>query len=255
MSVINQTCKNFLDGFLIALSFLTIIPLPKKSFQNHPDFSTGLIWFPVIGVLIGVLACALSLFFEIFFPQTITAIITVAFLSGISGFLHIDGLADTADGFFSSRPQERILEIMKDSRIGPMGVILLIVVFFTKFSAFSLPQYNTIGACLILPLAGRSSIILQMALLPYARKTGTGIGDLFHIKKVKTAAFGAVLFLLVSCLIFTSIPFLIVGLFGLFNFLFAAFCKNKISGYTGDTLGAACEVSETLVAVSFCIGM
>ncbi len=255
MSAIRNTLLSAYSGFLTALTFLTVIPLPEKFNRNKSDFTLGLPWFPVIGLLIGSVTGIAVLTTGLFFPQKIVAIAAVVLLSGLSGFLHLDGVADTADGFFSSRPKERILEIMKDSRVGPMGVILLLLILLTKYAAFSTDGINIFLACLIVSVAGRTSIILQMALLPYARQTGTGIGDLFQSKRVKITAISFTAIFCGFCLFLQHLPIIVAAVFILFNIFFAAICRRKIGGYTGDTLGAACESTEAIIAVCLCVGL
>lgn len=255
MSAIRNSSGSFFQGFLTALTFLTVIRLPVSMTQKEPDFTSGLPWFPAVGLLIGLFTALAAWIAGLFLPQNLVAVLCVILLSGLSGFLHLDGVADTADGFFSSRPKERILEIMKDSRVGPMGVILLLLLLLTKYAAFSTGGINIFLACFIIPFAGRISIIMQMALLPYARQTGAGIGDLFQSRQVKTAAIIFTLILCTTCLLLPSLPGITAVVFIFFNILFSALCRDKIDGYTGDTLGAACESTEAVMAVCMCIGL
>ena len=121
-----------LASFLAALRFLTIVPLAWRCEQDGRFFTASLAWFPVIGLLIGLAAAVLISFLIPFFPPPVLAMAAIVLMAGVSGCLHLDGLADSGDGLLSARPQERILEIMRDSHTGAMGVIAIVVVLLGK---------------------------------------------------------------------------------------------------------------------------
>lgn len=244
--------------FLAALQFLTIVPLPGGINPNERALGSSLPFFPVVGLLIGATAALLDRGLGLIFPVGVTSVFTVIFLIAVSGALHTDGLADTADGFFSARPRERILEIMKDSRTGPMGVTAIVCVVVLKIALIS----SVAGpwrwwVLLMTPLAGRCSLIVQMALLPYARPEG-GLVGIFHRNRSRGHAIWALVVLLTAGYLTGCLPGLIAG-GGAFlaALLFAAYSFGKIGGLTGDTLGASCELTElvpALVAAAFLHG-
>lgn len=243
--------KKHLFSLLTALRFLTIIPLPWFSDSDSDHFIGSVKYFAIVGLLIGILVSLLCKVLQLFVPHLVLCAIALFFLAIISGFLHLDGLADTADGFFSARPKEKILEIMHDSRTGAMGVILLFFVLLFKFVALaSLSGQNIIIALFFMPFAGRCAIVLTMSFLPYAREGG-GLGKLFYAEKgwllpVLTLFFfflaGSFVDLYLTALVFITVVITVV--------LFAAWCTRVIGGTTGDTLGAVCEITETSVAVA-----
>ena len=109
----------------------------------------------------------------------------------------MDGLCDTADGFFSVRPRERIMEIMRDSRVGAMGVMAIVLTVVLKVAALESHGVDTIWVVvLLMPLAGRCSLLVLMAILPYARPEG-GLGTLFYSRSSKLSALWGVCLLLV----------------------------------------------------------
>jgi adenosylcobinamide-GDP ribazoletransferase len=176
-------------------------------------------------------------------------VLTVLAMVAISGALHLDGLADTADGFLSSRPRGRILEIMRDSRVGPMGVLAIAGVLVLKVSAVaSLAPAARFGTVLLLPLTGRMAPVLLMSALEYVREDG--IGTAFQRKRTLLAPLSAVASV-------AGAGFLVAGPAGLAAAaaavgviaIFALWCRAKIGGYTGDTLGAACELAEVVPAL------
>ncbi len=246
-----QALQHPLASFFAAFRFLTILPISWKGEQDGEYFQGSLYYFAPIGGLIGLVAGAVYLLLASLFPTAVHAAFMVMLLGLFSGFLHFDGLADTCDGFFSSRPRERILEIMRDSRIGAMGVIAIVGVMMLKFSALSsLEPGGFLASLCLMPIAGRAAIVLSMALLPYARKE-KGLGAIFYSDNCLPAAVWALLFLfLCSCLLGLQTALLVGGVTLATVLIFSIWCKRVIGGATGDTLGAVCEITEMSVAVS-----
>ena len=244
-----------LASFLAALRFLTIVPLAWRCEQDGRFFAASLAWFPVIGLLIGLAGAVLISCLMPFFPPSVLAMAVIVLMAGASGCLHLDGLADSGDGLLSARSRERILEIMRDSRSGAMGVIAIVVVLLGKFAALSSLKGSTLIFTLIaMPLAGRCAIVLTMACLPYARQ-GEGLGQLFYSPSTRLTALWALIFLaaLLACGGWRmSLTVLIAILITVL--LFSLWCRAKIGGATGDTLGAVCELTEMMVAVAMTFG-
>lgn len=149
----------------------------------------------------------------------------------------------------SARARERILEIMKDSHVGAMGVIAIVCTLLVKFAAMaSLPPGRLWAAAMLMPLAGRGMMVMLMALLPYAREKG--LGNVFYQGKHYGAAVWSVSLL-------AGMGWMAMGAGGvaaaaacvLATLVFARCCHGKIGGATGDTFGAVCEISEVVVAV------
>ena len=241
-----------LRTFCTSLRFLTIVPVSWKMEEDHLFFRSSVIWFPFVGLLIGLAAATVVMCAAPFIPASLLAVLAMFLLSGFSGFLHLDGLADSGDGLLSSRPRERALAIMRDSRSGAMGVIALIFLLLAKYAALSTlsPPY-LFAALLLMPIGGRTAILVCMALLPYARKEEEGLGQLFYSSQRYTAAGVGTLFFLFSCVIFlgSETVYLFI-LYSLTLIFFSYFCFRKLGGATGDTLGAVCELSELSIAVA-----
>jgi adenosylcobinamide-GDP ribazoletransferase len=177
----------------------------------------------------------------------------VVVLLTFSGGLHMDGLADTADGFFSSRRRERVLEIMRTSNIGAMGVMTVVAVMLVKFAAIgSLQPADLWRAALLMPLAGRCSLVVQIAVLPYVRSEG--LGAVFGKGRPGLAAIWAVALLAVAGWGVLGIRGLCVAaLCVAMALIFAAYCYRKIGGATGDTYGACCEIVEIVPALTLAV--
>jgi adenosylcobinamide-GDP ribazoletransferase len=239
-----------MNRFLAALRFLTILPIPGERGHNESDLASSLVYFPVVGLFIGLTAAGFSLLFGFLFPPMVIAVLVVLVLLAASGGLHMDGLCDSVDGFFSSRPRERMLEIMRDSRVGAMGVMAIVLVLGLKISALaSLDEQSMPRAVLLMPVTGRCSLLILMAVLPYARPEG-GRGTLFYTRSARMAAVWAVLLVLLTGWLAAATAGIIAGMAALiFVLIFAAYCRAKIGGATGDTLGAGCELAETSVAL------
>ncbi len=249
----NKQALNFLGSAVAALRFLTILPVSWKVDQDGENLKRCLIWFPAVGLMIGLFVCCLALFFSSFLPSSMVSLLVVFLLSGVSGFLHVDGVADTVDGFLSARPREDILEIMKDSRIGPMGVTALLFLFWAKFVALSSMNIDDLCfAAILIPVAGRVAIIMQITVLSYAR-TSPGLGSLFDLSHIKrTCLISLLVFIALSVWCFPTRSLLLVVVFFLVSMVFKMWCERKIGGYTGDTLGASCEIMELAMAITLC---
>lgn len=235
--------------FLAAVKFFTILPLPERWGGGEKELGRSVPFLPVIGLLIGILVAALDYGLTFLLPQLLASVFAVIALLAVSGGFHLDGLADTADGFLSSRSREGILEIMKDSRTGPMGVAAVVSVIGLKVAALaSIPPPLRLRSLLLMPLAGRCALIIMMALLPYARPEG-GLGSIFHRKPWPhflwaTAALGSLGWWIAG---WTGVTAAAVSLAA--ALLFSAYSFRKIGGMTGDTLGAVCEIAEAIPAV------
>ncbi|MFN2365053.1 MAG: adenosylcobinamide-GDP ribazoletransferase [Desulfurivibrionaceae bacterium] len=239
-------------GLFAAIRFLTIIPIPGAYGTGKDDLAASLPHFPLVGLLIGLGTGALFYLIGPYLSQPVLVVLGVTVLLGVSGALHLDGVADCADGFFSSRPRPLILEIMRDSRIGAMGVVALFLILAFKIAAlWSLPPEDLWPLLVLMPIAGRCAMPIMIAVLPYARSEG-GLATVFYAKGAVAEALWAGVLLLVTCWLFAGIVgFVIAFLTLLVILLFCFFCKKIIGGATGDTLGAVCEISETAIALFY----
>ena len=234
---------------IAALQFLTVCPFVSRVACDERDIGRSTPWFPLVGLLIGLAVALLDRGVSLFFPPSLTSVISVIALIAASGGLHTDGLADTADGFLSSRPRERMLEIMRDSRTGAMGVVAIVCVFALKVAALSaVPGSLRFATLLLMPFAGRCSMLFQFGMLDYARSGG--LCSLFVQNLRRSDVTLAVALLAV-------VGWLVGGLFGLWAVglsvvavaVFARWSRGKIGGFTGDTLGAGCELAELIPAL------
>ncbi len=235
-----------------AIRFLTILPLPAGWGEDPADLGRSTSAFPIVGILVGAVAAGWAWGTGVLFPDPVAGVLVVILLMAASGGLHMDGLSDTADAFFSSRPRERMLEIMKDSHIGAMGVMAIVSVFALKAAALAgLSQEVRWRTAFLMPVAGRCALVISMAILPYARPEG-GLGTLFFQRRPRIAAIWALLVLgLMGWALGEMRGLIAAGGSVVLTLLLALYVYRKIGGATGDTLGATCEVVECVPALTF----
>ena len=234
--------------FLAAIRFLTILPLPGGRGAAGPDLAGSVPFFPVVGMLLGAVAAASSWAVSLAAPPLLAGAAVVILLVAFSGGMHMDGLSDTADGFLSAQPREKVLEIMKDSRAGPMGVTAVACVLLVKFaSVASLPGMRFPRAVFLMPLAGRCALVVHMALLPYLRRNG--LGTIFEGNWPRlSAVWAAAVMALAGWAALGLAGLATAGLCLAASLAFAWWCHRRIGGATGDTCGAACEIAEAVPA-------
>ena len=223
-----------------ALAFLTT--LPAGGVQFRPERMSG--YFPLVGLVLGSILVGVDWVARFLWPEPLAALVVVLALVLLTGALHADGLADAGDGLFSHRSREQILAIMKDSRVGVMGVVTLVGVMALKWGAvFALPHQERLWILILVPAYSRLGMLVGMRLLPYGRPEG-GTGALFCVPvPLRRMFWSAGLLVPLSMLL---------GWQGLvMNAVFAAVCAGIMLFYsrilgciTGDTLGAMNEILE-----------
>ncbi len=241
--------------FFSALRFLTILPVPKHWCGDETSFHKSPDWYPLVGLLIGLLLVVVDLFLCRLLPVPVASVLLLAAMIAISGALHLDGLADSADAFFSSRGQERMLEIMKDSRSGPMGVTAIVIVLLLKLMLLlAVPPGWRRQVILLMPVAGRCALPVISSWLPYARVEGTAAFTRRDRSGwVRSVVALLVLFITAVALLGWKVGALIVVIICFGIWLLGNYSRRKIGGFTGDTLGATCELVELLPALGIII--
>lgn len=236
-----------------AFGFLTILPLPTWCRQTEEDLPRSVPLFPLVGLVIGGVVGGLAYLTASYLPPAVSAVVYTLLLAVAHGGLHLDGLADTGDGFFSHRQRERILSIMQDTRIGAYGCVTLMGVLALKVAALgSLPPLLLAKALFLAPLAGRCAMVMMLVVLPSAREEGMGV--LFK----RGSSFWEVLWAVAVlagagwCTLHWNGLVVVGAVIGL-TIVFMGLCQRKINGFTGDTLGALSELSEAMTLVTLSI--
>ncbi|MBN2898045.1 MAG: adenosylcobinamide-GDP ribazoletransferase [Clostridia bacterium] len=235
---------------ILMIQFLTRIPLKVTLDVTDDDFTSGFKYFPVVGSIIGGLIYAIHFILHPYFNGfTLAVILTLSYIY-ITGGLHMDGLSDSADGLFSGRSKERILEIMKDSRIGSNGALAMVFVVLLKVAFFYEIDAAALGKLLLtLPMMSKYVVVFTSAFSRYAREDGMGN---WFIGKVSGVDFllATIYTIGITTLIEPRHLVLLAG--GLcFGWLFRRFCYSHIDGMTGDTIGALSELADVVI---LCVG-
>jgi adenosylcobinamide-GDP ribazoletransferase len=236
--------------FLQALSFLTILPVDQPSLPEEKGLARSMTFFPLVGLLIGLLLTVAFLILSFLFSKSLVLWLTLGCLALLTRGLHLDGFADTIDGFAAGGPKEKILEVMRDSRIGAFGVVSLILLIGAKYLALDqIAEPSIPGSLILMTVMGRNSMVWVCFRSPYAR-AGGGLAKPFAenltsremiLSSASAIGMGLVIWGLEGVMVFLGI--------GLFSLAFRLFFLKKLKGITGDILGAANEFSELLCLV------
>ncbi len=240
-----------MKALILMTQFLTRIPLPIQLDVTEEDFKRGIYFFTAIGALLGALLLLVYYLLNPFFSSLSLAVIIVFLHIINTGALHLDGLADAADGLFSNRSAKRILEIMHDSRIGSNGVVALIFVIGLKIAlVYELLLKGGFLYLLVIPVLGRFGLVFSAYLGKSPREKG--MGNLF-INQVSKKQL--VINIIVLAIIMLFLPWSIVATFSIILYVHFMLwhCQKKIGGITGDILGFNCEVSEVLSLFVICM--
>ena len=236
-----------------ALRFLSILPVPQSWSGQDAELSRSVKFFPIVGVIMGAIVAVLAWATGLMLPHIVTAAIVVILQVVITRGLHLDGMADTADGFWSVSDRARTLDIMKDSHTGAMGVIAIASVLLLKFACLATINTHMIWrAVLLMIVTGRCMMTIPISIFPYARKEG-GLARIFYETRTPFNAVWATLAALTAgWLIACTAGLAAVIAAVIATAAFGFYCKWKIGGGTGDTIGATCEITEIVTLLIMC---
>ncbi len=243
-----------MKAFYLALQFLTRLPVPSE--VDTPDEALqgrSVLFYPLVGAVIGLLLLLLHWLLE-----DTSTLLQAALLLGvwiaITGALHLDGLADLADGWVGGQgDRERTLEIMKDSQAGPMAIVALVVVLLIKLAALEVILSAGWGVILLLvPLFGRASLIAALLYMPYVRPEGLGAAQAAALPRER-AEVVLVVVALVALLLLGWHAFLLIGATAAAFALMRQQLLSRLEGVTGDAAGAICEVAEMVALVAMAL--
>lgn len=229
-------------SLLVACRYLTVLPLPPDPAPGDLGRAAG--WFPVVGLVLGALLAALTLVLDLVVPPFLGAVLVVMAWAGLTGGLHLDGLADALDGLGGGWSREEALLIMRDARIGAYGVTGIVLVLALKVAALAslVPELRW-RAVLLAPVLGRLGPLVLVQLCPPARTEGAGHAFALTVGK---SGLGA------AALVATSAALALFGGWGVVLALvaltdavaFAVYLRQRLGGLTGDCLGALVEGTE-----------
>ncbi|MFH0947526.1 MAG: adenosylcobinamide-GDP ribazoletransferase [Elusimicrobiota bacterium] len=236
--------------FLSTLGFLTIIPINKKFSQ---ELKNSLTFFPLVGLFIGGFLILVNFLSSFLFSKNVIDMLVIVSLIIITGGLHLDGFADTCDGFYAGKDKNDTLRIMDDAHIGAMGVIGIFCILGLKFFAFqSIPQKTLYQSLLLFPTLSRWSLVFACTISKSAKNEGLGKTFVDTVSR-KDFFIATTIAVLISFLTFKLKGFFILIAVFFVSFIFLKLISKKIGGITGDILGALNEIIETLVLLILCV--
>lgn len=270
MTQFGQNIKTQFVRLIIMIQFLTVIPV-RKSFQTSlQDYGKGMVYAPLTGFVIGLVLLVPALVSFYLLPFYACAVLTIVTYIYMTGGLHMDGLGDTADGLMSNRSKEKILEIMKDSRIGTMAALALLSVIITDIAMLAVifeKSKNTgitgslVLAVLLFPVAGRTGSLIGAGISRYAR-SGESLGKSFieycgKEQIIQGLIPYTVVFFLTAFITGTNIIsiyfVLLLTLPIITAFILTKKLSKKLDGATGDILGAVCELNQMIFLIVFAV--
>lgn len=248
--------SDYIDDIARSTGFLSRLPMPARHFERHDgSLSRASAMFPAAGLLIGLCPGLLVVLLSSGGANhALTAVLALAVLIGITGALHEDGLADSADAFGARGGREHMLEIMKDSRIGTYGVLALLISFALRAAALTIilsviGGWNTALVLLAVAAASRAAMVWHWSHLPPARQNGVAASVGAPDQDARTLALisGGLLFVVLASLACGLVPALFgLGLLAAMASLWTSLVRSRLKGHTGDTIGATQQIAETV---------
>ncbi|WP_115540852.1 adenosylcobinamide-GDP ribazoletransferase [Xanthomonas campestris] len=240
-----------IDGLLAAVGFLTRIPVPASAFTRPGAQARSLPWYPLVGLLLGVLLLALAWCLRGAAPLLAAAIVLSSWV-WLTGALHVDGLADSTDAWVGGMgDRARTLAIMKDPTSGPMAVTAVVLMLLLKCAALTTLLPAAPAALWLAPLLARAAVVAAFASTPYVRAGGLGSALAGASRTVCVLAVAAAVG--VACMAGPARAALACGIAALVFALWRRACLQRLGGMTGDTCGALIELSETAVLVGLAV--
>ena len=233
-------------GFIIALTFLTRIPFPLPKDVSSEEFIKSYRFYPVVGLVLGVLLWLMAKFLLPYYPPLVLGALVLGAELMLTGGIHLDGFMDSMDGLLSARSPEKILDIMKDSRVGAHASMALVGLLLLKFTLLANLTVSKLPLLIVMPMLARWVFQIGMIGFPYARSQGLGKG--FH-EATQWIPF------LLSGIIVCGISFYLLGFAGPLAFVISSLIitivaykiSSLLGGLTGDLYGAFIELSEVII--------
>lgn len=242
-----------MKSFLIALQFLTRIPIKFQQIPTHEQTAKSLLAYPLVGLVIGFVLVISYLALPETSPFLRSALILTVWVV-ITGALHLDGLADSADALVGGfGDKNKTLAIMKDPNCGPVGVVSLLLILLLKFSALTSLSGQDFILLLLAPTLARASLLWSFLTIPYVREGGLGQSFSQFLSYKKTV--GVLIISALLTLFFLHWLGLVILLAVLIALhLLKSIQMKHIEGMTGDTLGAQVEIIEVVVLIIGLLG-
>jgi adenosylcobinamide-GDP ribazoletransferase len=230
--------------FLIAIQFLTRLSVTRSLNSSETDIGKATAFFPLVGVIVGGGAALVFFGLQRILPLSASVLLAIIFTAFVTNGFHEDGLADSFDGFGGGWTKERVLEIMRDSRIGTYGTLALIFLILGKFTFLSsLPSSQIWRWLIVAHTAARWTTLPLCAWLPYARAEGQGklVAKQVGVVEIVT---GTLTLLLVCLLLPWQATFVALPVTLLVTLFSGLYFRTRLQGMTGDCLGATNQLTE-----------
>lgn len=240
-----------LSSLRSAVGFLTVVPVARAGAE--PEDRLGRAYFPAVGALVGLAAGLVFLVGAAVMTPLLAAVAAIATGVLLTGGLHLDGLADAADGLLGGGSTERRLEIMRDPRVGSFGAIALVLVLVGEVAALSaMTPVRALRALIVAGALSRLAMLAVVALVPYARTEGLGIAAVGG-RRVADLALGGVVTLAV-CLLDPRHALVAGLLVAVTTLVVVRLARRRIGGATGDVYGACAEIGQLAALLAFAAG-
>ncbi|MEK7774172.1 MAG: adenosylcobinamide-GDP ribazoletransferase, partial [Deltaproteobacteria bacterium] len=234
---------------ILAIQFLTVFPVKRDIEARPEDLSASMAYFPLVGALQGAVLVGTYLLFSTLLPDSVVMAIALLALVLTNGGLHLDGFADTVDGLAGGNDAGQRLKIMRDSSIGAIGVVFLVLDLLIKYLALrEMPAEVRLPALFMFPAIGRWAMVPMAALSTYARSEG-GVGAAFAGNGVSTALKATLLAGALLTLSAGALSLVIMAALGAVVYFMSRYFRRKLGGVTGDVFGFTSEAGETLFLV------
>ena len=236
-----------IKGLILSLQFFTRIPINIIIDFNSKNIKYSIFFLPIVGAVIGGLG-ALAYYILAPYNLLIAGFVTLLTTIILTGGLHLDGLSDTFDGFFSNRDKNKVLEIMQDSRIGAFGVLSIVLLILFKF--ILIISIKDLSLAIILSFINSRLVVSRI--IAYKRTAkDDGLGSMFYKSNPKNLVLLAII-IYISVLVLIDyslmIPLIVTFLMGEY---ISYISYKKIGGLTGDVYGAIIELGDAISLLGF----
>ena len=247
-----QLAPTLLTELRLAIAFLTILPVIDERRASEETVAKSFAWFPLVGFAIGAFLCVEDWLLAPFFAQVLRSILIVLSLTIVTGAVHLDGLADTADALGAGRDRTRALDILRDSRIGTFGAIAIFFDLTLKILALStLAGHLRSIALVVAPMLSRLAMVWLADGMTYLRDDGAG-SELLRRKSLGLRTPTVTLIIVVVVLALGDYHAVGIAAAVAIAIVFAMrfFYRRWLGGVTGDLIGACAELVEIAVLIS-----
>jgi len=234
-------------GFIIAVKFLTLIPIPIKKEVGPKELVESLPYFPLVGIALGTILFIFYYLLSFILPPPVIYALLIIILVILTGASHVDGLMDTFDGLVSGKSLEKRLEIMSDSRVGSFGITAAILLFLLKYTSLAYNP-NTMITLLLMPTLSRWMMTSAIFTSPSAKNAGMGA-----IFKQGTSwlrfTISTIIALVISIFLLNWRGLILMAGLWIIISSIAYYFRSRFGGLTGDNFGAVNEIAEVIVVI------